>query len=127
MIVWLEREGVRCVEPFRGVPIAPATMERIAYNLAREREAIEKYWVADMLEWDWLRVEHTGLCWALNVYPDTDSERAVPLSTQDGNVVRFDGIRHAALHDQPPAVIVTTTDGEFEQRLLKDLVWRNSR
>ena len=127
MIVWLEREGVRCVEPFRGVPVPTDTMERIAYRVAHERSDIERYWVSDMLEWNWLTVEHTGMCWAVRVYPGTDSERVVPLSTIDGNVHRFDAIKSAALHDQPPSVVVTTSDGEFEQRFLADLLFRGAR
>ena len=128
MVVWLERDGVRCLEPARGVPVPPDTMERIAYRVAHERDDIERYWVADMLEWESVAIEHTGMCWAVRVYRGTDSERVIPLSVlTEGNLHRFDLVQHAALHDQPPSVVVTTTDGEFEQRFLRDLIWRGSR
>ena len=125
MVVWLERDGVRCVEPDRSVPLPSDTMERLVYNLARERENVERYWVSDMIEWGSISVEHTGMCWAVRVYPGTDSERVVPFSVAVGNLHRFDVVEHAALHDEPPAVVLTLPDGGFNQRFLKDLIWRN--
>lgn len=126
--VWLEDEqGRRVIEPDR--PMPDEVMRAIVWRLTpAERAVVEEAWLSDCFSvWDWLKVEHRGLGWMVSIYGGTPRERLIPLAVvSQGNVVRFDAIRHAIIDTGPPVAVVTTLlDGDFHHQPLRGLIWRN--